>query len=160
MPYLSLDVGCGKKPQGQISIDIDASVKPTIIADAHNLPFKSHSFTRIIADNILEHLQNPCKALGEFKRVARKAVIIVPDARGMKPVGVNEEADTHLFSWNKWTIKKLLNRFWSQVKIYERTNGWMYATIPHLGYFLSRIVIKLVIKLCNYHWELVAVCSD
>lgn len=38
--YKSLNVGCGGDFRGDIRIDIVKSVKPTVVCDAHYLPFK------------------------------------------------------------------------------------------------------------------------
>ena len=46
--------------------------------DAHFLPFKDRSFDVALSFNVLEHLQNPLKALNEMKRVAREVRIRVP----------------------------------------------------------------------------------
>jgi len=40
-----------------------------IRADAHNLPFKNNSFDLVICTEVLEHVVNPEKVLGEIKRV-------------------------------------------------------------------------------------------
>jgi ubiquinone/menaquinone biosynthesis C-methylase UbiE len=50
--------------------------KPTVLADAHHLPFKDGSFELVKASHLLEHLRNPQKALDEMLRVATKEVVL------------------------------------------------------------------------------------
>ena len=96
MRFKTLDVGCGNKPQGDVNIDLypnnpihreggireQINVKNIpnfIVADACHLPFKNNTFQIVIADNIVEHLENPVKAIKEFMRVASQRVkMIVP----------------------------------------------------------------------------------
>jgi len=44
-------------------------------ADIESLPFKDKSFDLVICSEVLEHLVNPSKALGEIKRVTKKTFI-------------------------------------------------------------------------------------
>ena len=51
-------------------------------ADASNLPFKNDSFDYVISQHLLEHLDDPLKAVKESVRVARKkAIHIIPAHR-------------------------------------------------------------------------------
>jgi SAM-dependent methyltransferase len=86
-----LDVGCGGTPRGDVNGDFFSGYTPHtrvtinpkkipnfIRLDAHHLPFKNDSFDTIISYHVLEHLQNPQKALKDMKRVASKVIIRVP----------------------------------------------------------------------------------
>lgn len=51
-------------------------------ADAHTLPYKDHSFTRVICSEVLEHVLDPLSALHEISRVLKPhglAVVSVPN---------------------------------------------------------------------------------
>jgi len=77
----SLNVGCGSDPWGDVRLDvafrfITMHFKPTVLADAHHLPFKDGSFELVKASHLLEHLRNPQKALDEMLRVATKEVVL------------------------------------------------------------------------------------
>lgn len=50
--------------------------RPTILADACNLPFKDGSFEVVKASHVLEHLSNPSKALNEILRVATREIVL------------------------------------------------------------------------------------
>jgi len=80
----SLNVGCGSDPWGDVRVDvafrfITMHFKPTVLADAHHLPFKDGSFELVKASHLLEHLRNPPKALDEILRVATKEVVEISD---------------------------------------------------------------------------------
>lgn len=69
-----LHIGCGnsKKP-GAIGIDILTDTQADIV---HNLdkfpyPFKTSTFDEIIAENIIEHLENIPKVMGEIHRICK-----------------------------------------------------------------------------------------
>jgi len=77
----SLNVGCGLDRWGDVRVDvafsfISAHFKPTVLADAHYLPFKDESFEVVKASHTLEHLRDPFKALDEIMRVATKNMIL------------------------------------------------------------------------------------
>lgn len=97
-----LDVGCGN---GSYVIDLgdryptlgtDHRMLPTwhhapgrfTVADALHLPFGDGSFDTVLAFEILEHLADPRAALAEWRRVARRRLLItVPNCevpRGMR----------------------------------------------------------------------------
>lgn len=69
---MNLDVGCGCLPQqrrrGDIGIDLNKG-KCQVVADAHYLPFRDDCFSGCYARNVLEHLVDPMKCLGEMWRV-------------------------------------------------------------------------------------------
>jgi len=75
--YLNLNVGCGGRLKdrgcfiGNVRIDIEKFASVTILADAHNLPFKHSVFEKILVFEVLEHLSSPIKALQEFARVLK-----------------------------------------------------------------------------------------
>jgi SAM-dependent methyltransferase len=90
---LVLEVGSGGSPYFRSNILCDAylntgergfvplvSDRPTVLAFAEKLPFKSDSFDFVIASHVLEHSEDPDKFLSELQRVAKAGYIEVPDA--------------------------------------------------------------------------------
>jgi SAM-dependent methyltransferase len=54
--------------------------RPYVTGDALALPFADATFDTVIAFETLEHLREPSRALAEFRRVARKNIVLsVPD---------------------------------------------------------------------------------
>ena len=79
-----LDLGCGnKKILGAIGIDINPLSDADIIHDLNNLPypFEDSLFDEIIADNVIEHLDDVVKIMEELSRISKPGArikIIVP----------------------------------------------------------------------------------
>lgn len=90
-----LNVGCGTAGSslrvallgptrwGDVNCDVaaknacDASSK-TCHCDIHNLPYGDKQFGAVIASHVLEHVDDPCRALAELRRVADEVFVIVP----------------------------------------------------------------------------------
>lgn len=87
----SLNVGCGSDVWGDVRLDVaKANLRGlftlTVLADAHNLPFRDKCFEVTKASHILEHLMNPFKALDEIIRVTRDKIILrFPTERDVLP---------------------------------------------------------------------------
>lgn len=64
-----LDVGCGDYCRGDVGIDVARTKECHVIGDAHFLPFRDGCFDRLVAQALLEHLENPTQGLREFMRV-------------------------------------------------------------------------------------------
>ncbi|WP_447979724.1 class I SAM-dependent methyltransferase [Candidatus Nitrospira bockiana] len=78
-PSQRADVLCDKylhtkeRPEDKLVVD-----RPLVIADAHNLPFKSKSFDYIICSHVLEHAEDPKQFLAELERVGKAGYIETP----------------------------------------------------------------------------------
>ena len=92
-----LDVGCGegftlqrlyenkigKRLEGVdhqgIAIEIGKRIHPKLkleVGNIYHLPFKAESFDLVICTEVLEHLEEPKKALRELARVSRKYLLL------------------------------------------------------------------------------------
>jgi predicted SAM-dependent methyltransferase len=74
-----LDLGCGnKKCAGAIGIDINPRSDADVIHDLNSFPypFQDSSFDEIIADNVLEHLDNVIAVMEELSRVGKPGALI------------------------------------------------------------------------------------
>ena len=89
----ALDVGCRegfqsewleKKGYDVTSIDVEKKFEKCIIMDANKeLIFKDNSFDLIWCSEVIEHLDNPIKAIEEFKRLLKpegKFIITTPNS--------------------------------------------------------------------------------
>lgn len=86
--YPLVDVGCGTGialrdlPEGSVGLDLNPwNIKRAkkhvpsahlVVGDAENLPFRSDSFSTAICSEVLEHLENPKKALKEINQCLKK----------------------------------------------------------------------------------------
>jgi len=155
--YKCLDVGCGtpsihhKKLEGEniVHIDIDkTSFHLEVCCDAHNLPFKDNCFSIVYASHILEHLDNPNKAIFEMKRVSCNTVIIkVPNASHFKWKNSSKE---HVFSWNQFTLRNLLERHFSSVEINRSKRDLSSSRI--------RKIVNVMLTLLHGENELTTIC--
>jgi len=92
---LVLDVGSGDKPLWRSDVIVDKFLhddqqrhsgkmvfdnkKLFIEADVENLPFKDKAFDFVFCAHLLEHVENPDKAIRELTRVAKRGYIEVPN---------------------------------------------------------------------------------
>jgi SAM-dependent methyltransferase len=68
-----LNVGsCSKRYPGAINLDIEKFDNVDVVADAKDLPFKSNVFDAVLMESVLEHIDEPEKAIKESYRVLRK----------------------------------------------------------------------------------------
>ena len=146
-----LDVGCGANPQGDVNVELyplisdhrAETINPRfipnlVVADAHHLPFREDSFTRIIADNLLEHLERPLDAVREFSRVAQRLTVYVPYA----PLRERRE---HLYSWTPDTLRNLLRKAYAHVQVTPTTRikyirRSRLLRLPILAHIVSRLL--------------------
>ena len=64
-----LDIGVGKKPLGNINLDVVANPLCDIIGDIQFLPFRDASISKVVCKAVLEHVDYPHLAIFEVKRV-------------------------------------------------------------------------------------------
>jgi predicted SAM-dependent methyltransferase len=78
---LVLNIGCGgpsgkRAFYGDVRVDIRKFPNVTAVMDAHKLAFRDNSFGKVVAYEVLEHLESPIEALREMRRVLRDDGII------------------------------------------------------------------------------------
>lgn len=89
MPILEIGIGNGVVSQylGNVAsmrivtIDIDDTLGPDVVADVGRLPLADRAFERVICCEVLEHmpLERAVTALHELRRVSSRALISVPN---------------------------------------------------------------------------------
>jgi len=52
---------------------------PTVVADAHELPFPDDSFDLVLASEVLEHVERPWQVAVELARVARRYIVVTTE---------------------------------------------------------------------------------
>jgi ubiquinone/menaquinone biosynthesis C-methylase UbiE len=118
-PKNVLEVGIGNKTLNNIlkqhnievtSCDFDEMLKPDLVGDVRNLPFRDNEFDVICAFQILEHIpwKDMPKALEELKRVTSKYVIIsIP----YTPVSIDLVIKSSIFArlFRRWELKVFIN---------------------------------------------------
>lgn len=144
-----LDIGCGAgsyektgKVRGQINCDISKPTKKIqnfCLCDAQNLPFKDKAFEKTYLFDVLEHVQNPTKALLELKRVSHKTILTVPNIYFLPKLLrlVKRKTYTtnkgHIHAFGKIELTNLLETI--PTKEYKIFNGFYRKTSMYANYF-------------------------
>jgi SAM-dependent methyltransferase len=118
-------------------------IKEVKYGDAQKLTeeYPSNSFDLVTCLHVLEHLPSPYEALNEMKKVTKKYVLLaVPNARYI----TFEERETHLFSWNRITLRNLIEN--AGFKMISSSEDWtnVIPNVLPLIPFLSKILLRLL----------------
>jgi predicted SAM-dependent methyltransferase len=112
-----LDIGCGKNPTGNINIDISEDSWADMICSCYDIKL-NREFDEIHIFEVLEHLENPTKALKEAKRLLKKDGVIkvtIPNQQNIfrlyrqlrnKRLGMSPE---HIHSWDRTEMENMIN---------------------------------------------------
>lgn len=102
----TLNVCSGKSDVGDVKIDVMRELKPTIVADMHNLPFADKTFNTVICDPPFDYYGS-LKWLHELRRLAFRRVII---ASNLRRIGLGKGWKVQFFvSRHKATM---MMKFW------------------------------------------------
>lgn len=83
--------------------EMDEEGLEALVGDAQNLPFQDQAFDASFSSHVLEHCQDPMKALQEMFRVSRRMVQIIVPLEGEKPKNISHHfLCTHPAQW--WEI--------------------------------------------------------
>ena len=85
-----LDIGVGKKPLGDINVDVVPNPMCDILGDIQYLPFRDTAISKVICKAVLEHVDDPRLAISEIKRILIE--------KGVAEIGVPKESFTN----NSW----------------------------------------------------------
>jgi len=145
-PEHILEIGVGNKTvsdylrkigQKVTTCDFDKSLKPDVVANVLNLPFKSNSFDAILCAEVLEHLpfKDFTKALKEIHRVTKSNVVLTLPHLSL----------THVYFGIKLIPfipkKEVLLKINCQMKrSFDQEHRW---EIGEKGYPLSKIIEKI-----------------
>lgn len=160
---MTLDVGCGNNPQGTVNCDLyvqltehrlveDGYIKtkniPNFVrCDALHLPFKENIFDVVKSRHVLEHLDNPLMVLKEWKRVAkRKVILVVPDLKVSRIYG---DFEPHLYSWSKWSLQALMERVFQMAEVYLKRQ---HLSLRRKGKFSH--VVNFLLKRILIHFPI------
>lgn len=147
-PKTVLDVGCGEgftlkqlydKGIGEslegvdfldTAIEIGKKIHPQLKlkqGNIYDLPYKSNSFDLVLCTEVLEHLEEPEKALIELKRVTKKhCVLSVPNEpwfmvgnflRGKNISRFGNDIE-HIQHWTGWGIKNFVEKEFEVISVH------------------------------------------
>jgi uncharacterized protein YbaR (Trm112 family)/SAM-dependent methyltransferase len=117
--------------------------RPTVICDAHYLPFVDDSFDYVFCSQILEHLEKPKLFFKEIARVGRKGYIETPN-----------EIRERLFGWpfHKWIVGKDKTGLVLRENDVEQAFGLFFHMLQWENYEFSRF--------CSTAHDLLNVCYE
>ena len=139
-----VDIGCGDRPYlklaqnwAKVYIGVDLNQEADVVALAENLPFPDASFDLALCFQVLEHTDNPQKAVQEMKRIVKKGGFVLASTHGVW----NHHPFPH--DYHRWThegLEKLFEAF-SEVKVKPNLNS--YSSVIQI------INIELYILACS-----------
>lgn len=77
--FEAINIGCGDvKIPGAIGVDRNPESKADVIhdLDIHPWPFPDNAFSKVICSHVLEHVQDPKKALEEIHRICKPGAVV------------------------------------------------------------------------------------
>lgn len=154
-----IDIGCGEDPLGGINgiekQDIRASgkVKLDYLCPCDVIPVEDERYDFVYASHVLEHLNNPIKALLEWRRILKvggRIILIMPDCRlsiiDRKKFDIVESRERYLA-----TLELLIENYRNDIpnapEDWRNYQPWHYAYYYEHSYLWS---LKLAIELLKY----------
>jgi len=120
-----LDVGCGANPHPRSSVNIDLyfgevspdihvyldprKVENPIKADAEHLPLRAKIFEKTYSRALLEHLNNPTRALLEMVRVTKSEIELIIPHRFFRNRWWSRPPKEHKWFFGVKQVKRWLN---------------------------------------------------
>lgn len=143
MRGIVLDVGGGRKrgvfeePDNAtwIVLDVNDNFNPTVLGDAHCLPFKGDAFDCVKCTELLEHVKYPEKVIEEIGRVLKPLGILILSV----PFNIPIHADPYDFQrFTDYKIRKMLrNKF--EIEIMKKQG--LFFTV--LGNMVKQGIINM-----------------
>ena len=119
--------------------------RPTVICDAHYLPFLDDSFDYVFCSQLLEHLDKPEMFFNEIARVGKRGYIETPN-----------EIRERLFGWpfHKWIVDKDNNGLVLRENDIEQLFGLFFHRLQWENYEFSRFCATAhnLLNIC-YEWH-------
>lgn len=158
-----LDVGSGGSSYGRyfpnrITVDIDPSRKPDIVASAEMLPFSDGEFDFVLCTEMLEHTENPFSVEKELRRVTSAGGMLLLTTRFVFPL---HDTPNDYWRFTKYGLLKIF-KDWELVEIVAETSNFLtiaallqrmqFQTILRANK-LSKLALLVLIKIfSNMNW--------
>lgn len=134
-----MDIGSGDKYYedlfpNKVNLDIDPERKPDVVGDARNLPFQDNEFDNILCLEVLEHINQPQKAIAEMQRVLKPGGKIILTTRFIFPL---HDVPGDYFRYTKYGLQELF-KDWEILEL--KTESASFETIAIL---LQRLIFQI-----------------
>lgn len=136
-----LDIGAGDRHiveslgnvKEYISIDIIPRDRPTVVADAHHLPFRDGTFDVVIARALLEHVEDEQMVVAEASRVLRPGGLFLFSAPFLYPI--HDSVDHHRFTI--YSLRSLAERHELEIMRLTSSGGYFGVLADHVHHGLK-----------------------
>lgn len=136
LPGYSLFLGAGnsnfRNPR-VIEVEYDLFRDTDVVADAHQLPFRSGSFDLFIAMNVFEHLRRPHEVASEVMRVLRPGGEVQIHTAFLQPL---HEAPAHFYNATEFGVREWFRDF-ADVEIHV---SWNFNPLYALAWLSSDLL--------------------
>lgn len=155
--YRVLDVGCGRKPYEPIFgphastyVGVDPADNPRaeLRGRVEDLPVADASFDVVLCNQVLEHCDDPVRAVSELARVTSPGGRVLVTTHGVMPY---HPSPTDYWRWTHAGLEKLFaeNGTWSSVRVTPASGttaclGMLVAMYLDLGF--SRVGLGFAAK--------------
>lgn len=120
-----LDVGCGNKPyypffaacaKQYVGVDVASGPEVDLIGGVEALPVPDASFDLVICTQVLEHVENPQRAVAELRRVTAPGGRVLASTHGVQAY---HPSPGDYWRWTRTGLERLFreNGGWSSVTV-------------------------------------------
>jgi SAM-dependent methyltransferase len=124
-PYRVLDVGCGVKPyfpffepyaSEYVGVDVVENPAADLQGAVESLPVEDASFDLVLCIQVLEHADDPARAVHELRRVVAPGGAVLASTHGVQ---VYHPAPVDLWRWTHTGLDRLFreNADWSSLSV-------------------------------------------
>lgn len=138
----TLELGCGGNPTPGVHVTVDHTPRGAagvagsqagqisradVCAEMHALPFAPGTFDTLLARHLLEHHPDTLGVLEEWRRVARRLVVVCPDQERY-PGNTIDLDPTHRACFTPGQLSALVLRLWP--------SAWTARVVPAWSFIL------------------------
>lgn len=158
----TLEVGSFGSPSysrffsNRIGVDIRPGKGVDVVASVYELPFLEGEFDVVLCMTVLEHLEDPAKAILEMRRVLKPGGKIVLSVPFMFPI---HDAPGDYWRFTKFGLRYLFRHGWEIEKLVAENNAQETIAIllQRLGYqtkmrlnSVAKVIIFVLAKVINH----------
>jgi SAM-dependent methyltransferase len=146
-PIQILDVGCGAKPyfpffssvaSEYVGLDVVESTSADVVGSVEDIPLEDGRFDLVLCTQVLEHCEDPSRAVRELHRVAAPGGRVLASTHGVQ---VYHPSPHDYWRWTHEGLAKLFaeNADWESLRVVPAagtaaTIGMLLATFVEIGF--------------------------